>query len=409
MPVPLLIVSDAVSAPTGLGRIARDIALRVHINLSDVFKVATFGYGGPGSSKFPFLQYTATDQREFMLPELPDVWNDFAGTEKGVVLCIWDPSRMGWFASPETSDALAAPTFHGLRQWLMKPPFKRWIYAPVDGAGPEDRLTFTIMKALHGFDRILAYTKWGQDVIERTISHYEATVRNLDNLPHGIDTEIFAPQSDRKLLRSIFPGLTQSFSVRGKTAPIEDDSLLLGIVATNQSRKDWALGIETAKLVSDYHDVRLWVHTDKMSQNWDLFALLMDFGMLNEKTMISLGHLNDEDMASAYSACDVTLGIGPEGFGYPIFESVCCGTPCVHGNYGGAPEYLSHWPECLIEPAVFRYEGLHSTKRPVYRPEDFAAGVDRMIGKRTNTPNELVWANLWPRWEAWFRKAAKDL
>ena len=54
-------------------------------------------------------------------------------------------------------------------------------------------------------------------------------------------------------------------------------------------------------------------------------------------------------MAQFYSACDVTLGIGlGEGAGYPLFESTSCGTPVVHGNYGGGPEYLT--AESLVEP-----------------------------------------------------------
>ena len=39
----------------------------------------------------------------------------------------------------------------------------------------------------------------------------------------------------------------------------------------------------------------------------------------------------DKTMAEAYSACDLTLGIGPEGFGFPLVESQFCGTPVVTG------------------------------------------------------------------------------
>ena len=51
--IPILIFSDAVSAPTGLARITRDIASRLHEHMGDVFDVATIGYGGSSSSKFP--------------------------------------------------------------------------------------------------------------------------------------------------------------------------------------------------------------------------------------------------------------------------------------------------------------------------------------------------------------------
>ncbi len=55
--IPLMIWSDAVSAPSGLARITRDIASRVHEHMADVFDVSTIGYGGSSSSKFPWHQY----------------------------------------------------------------------------------------------------------------------------------------------------------------------------------------------------------------------------------------------------------------------------------------------------------------------------------------------------------------
>ena len=45
MPTPLLILSDAPTAGTGLGRITRDIAKRIRADLSDVFEVATLDTG----------------------------------------------------------------------------------------------------------------------------------------------------------------------------------------------------------------------------------------------------------------------------------------------------------------------------------------------------------------------------
>lgn len=404
---PLLIISDSVSAPTGLARIARDLAIRIHANLGDVYRLATFGFGAPGDRRLGFQQYVAEGVDEFCLPQISDVWNNFAGEEQGAVLCIWDPSRLGWLAQPQSNETLMNPRYRGLREWLMKRPFHSWIYCPLDASGPEDRLTFSLMKTLHGFDRILAYSEWGREVIERTISTEEANKRHLFALPHGIDSEVFSESPDRMMCRSVFSRLTGALPIGGDNPWIADDEVLIGIVATNQSRKDWALGIETVALLAKQKKVRLWIHTDTTSRNWDIYGLLIDHGLFSPTTLLSKGYISDDAMADAYSACDVTLGIGPEGFGYPIFESVFCGTPCVIGNYGGAPEHL--WPEVLVEPREFRYEGLHSQKRPVYRAQDFVDKILPIIGKRLNRPGALDWPNLWPHWEAWFREAAKDL
>ncbi len=99
-PVPLLILSDAPSSGTGLGRITKELATRIHIYMGDACRVATLGYGGPGSRELPFPQYAIEDIGEWIVPALPEVWQDFAGDQKGILFTIWDLSRLMWFAQP---------------------------------------------------------------------------------------------------------------------------------------------------------------------------------------------------------------------------------------------------------------------------------------------------------------------
>src|SRR5271163_1962447 len=96
----LLILSDSPSATSGLGRITRDLATRIHGNLSDTFEVATCGYGGPGSSRFGWQDYHMTLTPDWTVPELPLVWKDFVGEGEGILMPIWDLSRLGWLADP---------------------------------------------------------------------------------------------------------------------------------------------------------------------------------------------------------------------------------------------------------------------------------------------------------------------
>lgn len=56
-PIPLLILGDSVTSKSGLGRITRDLATRIHETMQDTFRVATIGYGGTGSCKLGFQQY----------------------------------------------------------------------------------------------------------------------------------------------------------------------------------------------------------------------------------------------------------------------------------------------------------------------------------------------------------------
>jgi glycosyltransferase involved in cell wall biosynthesis len=403
--VPLLLISDSISAGTGLSRITKDIAVRVHEHLSDVYRVATFGYGGPGTSKCPFQQYAVEGMDNWILPTLPQVWDDFAGKEEGIIMFVWDLSRLFWFSQPERCDELRK--FPGLHHWLVnKPKIKKWLYCPLDASGPNDKLTFPLVKTLLGFDRLLAYGKFGEGVIRRSIGDEEADQRGLTHLPHGIDFNVFFPMNPTSS-RKLFLKKTGAVKLLGETQPIQGNEILIGCVATNQGRKDWALACETIAILAKTKAVRFWIHTDKLEHSWSIPALLLDYGIIDQ-TVVSLGFLSDGDMAIAYSACDATIGPGlGEGFGYPIFESLYCGTPCIHGNYGGAPEWM-HMDGMLPEPIAYRYEGmLYSSKRPVYSSQDFADKILAVIGNGTGSSTELDWEELWPHWETWFLDGIK--
>src|SRR5271155_3150166 len=81
-PKKILFLSDAVSAKSGLGRITRDLCARVHEHMSDVYTVASVGYGGPGSSSIPWKEYHLHSIENWLCPELPAVWADFVGEEE---------------------------------------------------------------------------------------------------------------------------------------------------------------------------------------------------------------------------------------------------------------------------------------------------------------------------------------
>ncbi len=73
-------------------------------------------------------------------------------------------------------------------------------------------------------------------------------------------------------------------------------------------------------------------------------------------------------------------GLG-EGFGYPIVESLACGTPVAHVRYGGGAE-LIHNQEWLVNPIGWRLEGQHNNQRPFVKPQDFAEIILKMGDQR---------------------------
>jgi glycosyltransferase involved in cell wall biosynthesis len=399
--VPVLILSDAVSASTGLGRIAREIAIRADQHLKDVCRIATLGYGGPGSRQFKFQQYSVEGMgADWVIPNLPEVWEDWAGNEPGAVLCIWDASRLGWFSRPNHSPAeLPDP----LKLFLVNARMQRWVYTPVDAEGPNGKLAYPAMQALLGFDRILAYGRFGESALRKSLGDEWSKERDLASIPHGVRADVFYPR-DRAASKAGFFSVTQALTLRGNIGEkLADGEVLIGTIATNQARKDWGLWAAACSLFLSRHPkTRLWVHIDRLEKEWSIPQLLVDFGLL-DRTVVSLGYLDDEQMAQAYSACDLTLGIGPEGWGFPLAESLACGTPVIHGNCAGGVEVVDN-PELLVEPAAYRFEGLYCCRRPVYNPGDWADRMDEWLGRRAALNPKFYWKNNWPLWEQWFRK-----
>jgi hypothetical protein len=125
---PLLIISDAPTAGSGLGRITADLASRIAATLSDVYRVACLGYGGINSRQLPYHYYAAEGMNDWILPTLPEIWDDWAGKEKGIILFISDPARLAWFSRPEMSEELKK--YPSLKQFLTNPPISEMDLCP---------------------------------------------------------------------------------------------------------------------------------------------------------------------------------------------------------------------------------------------------------------------------------------
>lgn len=400
-PVPLLILSDSPSSTSGLGRIAREIAQHSHENMADTFRVGCIGYGGAGSRTLPYPQYFIHEINQWMPKELPSVWLDFAGDEKGILLVIWDASRLLWLTHP--AEHCPDP---GLRDFLIQARENKrmqiWTYSAIDAEGPNGKLSVLLKKVFEGFDRTLTYTKWSAGIVENTLGLERG---DIPFLPHGIDLSVFHART-RDKARNKFGKIIfdHDFSIK-------DEALLIGIVATNQPRKDWPTAIEAvSNLRKMGANPLLWIHTDVQERHWSLSALIMDYG-LAQSVILTTGRLTDEQMAWGYSACDVTLGIGlSEGFGYPIYESLACGTPCIHGSYGGGAEWLPD--DFKIQPIAFRREGQFASLRPVYEAGQWTEAILRITGDgvaraEAELPLELEWGLLWPKWEKWLKEGLK--
>jgi len=392
--VPLLIISDAPSYSSGLGRITKDLATRLHTNCSDAFRVATLGYGSPGSRHLPFMQYNIEHMENWFIPCLKEVWDDFAGDEQGIVFTIWDASRLIWFSQP---DYCRDPQ---IREWLKTRHFMRAGYFPIDAYGPDKKLSVLLNECIVGYERILCYSKWAEGIVRKSLGDISCKTKNISYLPHGIDCEVFQ-RRPRIESRKVFH---EKLGYKGPE--VAYDETVIGIVATNQARKDYGAALQVVSEISKAIKVRLFIQVDQLERYWSIPCLLEDFGLM-DKAIVNCVTVSDEIMSYVYSACDVTLGIGlGEGFGYPIFESLACGTPSVAISYGGHAEWMDE--KCLVHPESFRLEGPHNCYRPVvsrsvWKDRILQAITRAHAGTEFNLPVALDWNNLWPEWEKWFR------
>lgn len=387
-PIPLLFLTDSPDQSTGLARIGRELANRVHSSpaLRDMYRVGFLGRGGIGGD-FLFPNYTIPHNlygtggsAEWGASVLEDVWVNFAGskTEPGIVFTIWDAARMLWLSCPQylAEEGTA-------KKFLMSRPFKLWGYFPIDGHTPAGGLGRMAKESMQGYDRVLAYTRFGAIVAEKILG-----CPRVQHIYHGM-SRVWSPRD---------------WEQSRKQMGWQPDQFCVGVVAANQLRKDWGLAAEVGKLLLERFGLKYqqWWHVDVMEnpRAWSINSLLDEFG-LGPHTVLS-ARQDDEWMAAAYSACDVTLAIGSEGFGFPIVESQMCGAPVVHGRYAGGAELV---PPSNLVPASYGYrlEGPTNVMRPIYSAKHWADAAETVAKTRVLGDLEgLRWENLWPQWEKWF-------
>jgi len=365
--IPFLILCDAPNRSTGLARIARDLTTRLHADAGTLgIRVGVAGLRWDGS-RWPWPVYGIEDEDRWGYRDLPQIWQQFTHGEGGILFSVWDPGRC--FETVELD-------LHGCR---------RWGYFAVDAENIHGTLSGPAADAIRAYERVLAYGEWGSRVLR------PLRQAPVPYLPHGLDLGTWQP-------------------VRG--APRR----MVGCVAANQARKDLGLLFAAWKEMREADPSLLfWLHTDlQVTAAWSIPQLAEDFGFnTKEGGLIVTTNLRDEELAGLYSQCLVTIapGLG-EGFGYPIVESLACGTPVVHGEYGGGAELIPRaWQ---VDLWAERIEGAYALKRPVYAASsvaDMALGLVKAMRENGAVMQaacrgmvaHLDWRALWPRWSSWFR------
>jgi glycosyltransferase involved in cell wall biosynthesis len=378
---PLVLFSDGPHLPTGLARITRDLAARLWEDRDrlgvDLLQVGWDPKAGPAMDWPTYQLSQLHSEGDWGAAELREVWGDYWGHAEGILFTVWDAARAFSLLGLQDSRTL-------------------WGYFPVDGVNVHGSIGGPARQAIGGYDRVLAYGRWGSQALGRIR-------RPVSYLPHGLDLGVWTLGHHQDTLAQA-----------ERVMRPREGSWILGCVATNQIRKDLGLYFATlAELKRRGEKVRGWLHTDLPTRAWSVAQLAEDFG-LEKSVSVSLS-LDDQTLAACYSLCGATFapGLG-EGFGYPIVESLACGTPVVHCDYAGGRELvpLNAW---RVPYGAERLEGCYGIKRPVMSAEDVANAVLRAVEWKRNdhqvcqqycrgSVEHLGWDRIWPRWRSWFKQ-----
>lgn len=387
MDTPFLLIGDGWQNPTGLARIARDLQ-QILGEVADPYHV---GFHPPG------LVHAATNARQWSWSHLGEDWGaefvvswirtQFNPLLPGVVLLVWDPIR----------------TWSYLQQVRAQlPAWQIWGYFAVDGHTLGGRLGQAADVTIKNVDRVLAYTEYGM----RTMR--EIRGRSVSALPHGLSVPAF--EYDPSVAAQLIP--------RYGSDPA---AWLMGCVATNQPRKDLHLYFRLLRELRDRGErVYGWLHTDELVKHWAIPELVDQCGV--QKWMrVTTGQYTDQQLHQLYAACTLTVCVGRgEGFGYPIVESLACGTPVVAMDYAGGAE---------LTPARWRYQyqgvDYSHNQAAIGRPlASFGSVVERVLQVLDDTRRwgqremqeyckggvaHLDWQYLKPRWESWVRKGLEEI
>lgn len=388
----LMILSDSPNGLSGLGRITRELALRIHEHLSDEIEVCTFALGSADSATLPFKQYEM--KAENLIPlNLPATWRDFAGDERGAILAIYNVSWIPFFTFPDKCPD------EGLRDFVKSKPCSFWTYTPIDGDCRPGMLPLNMAEALYGFDRVAHYTQFAKRITDASWKELGVS-KETAVLPHGLDTSVFYPRPREEARRTFYERATGE-----SENPLLDDVVMIGVVATNSARKDFPLVFQTcSELVGRGFNIGLCILTDHPRKSWDMVALAREYNMGGR--VIFARALNDDELAWIYSGCDVTLApASGGGWELPLMESIACGCPPVHGNYAGGAELLPSG--CLVEPVAFRNDGFFAVRRPCHDSSAWADTVQRVLGSIPLLPSYVPWPDAWEMWRQWLLKGIR--
>jgi glycosyltransferase involved in cell wall biosynthesis len=221
--------------------------------------------------------------------------------------------------------------------WVLEPAVMRElplaVWCPVDHQPCPPKVADFFRKS---GARPIAMSRFGEQMLRD---------EGLDPLyvPHGIDTNVFAPL-DRDEIR--------------RAAGV-DDKFVVGVVANNSGgmsptsgppRKAFnQIAMAFASFHREHPDAKLYLHTEltgrpglehglNLPALFDRFEIPDEAVLVTDQAALEFG-VSPQSMARLYNSFDVLLNPSyGEGFGIPIVEAQACGTPVIVSDWTSMSE-----------------------------------------------------------------------
>lgn len=382
--IKVLGLSDPLTAPTGFGRVAREIFARLD---REKYDLAYVSRAWVGSKKFDLQTYSGNANDEVSASATAIAAQDF-----GMPLILWtllDAWQTGWISHNERN-AMSTPIS---RDWVTKHRKDiSWVgYYPCDAEG------------LNGPPLWMEDFFRGPDALVHMSRFSERQFANIELPPqrtilHGTDTKLFHPKP-AGMMRAVRP-----------------EKFVVICVMANRRRKYWPDVIQSFRHVLDKvpnaHLYAVCGNPDgDLEDSWSLKDVAMRANLPADSVSF-ITVVTNEQLGLLYRMSDVALLLsGGEGFGLPQLEAHASGLPCVIGNYSASTELAVH-PRELVAPRAYTWVGNNLLKRPVYDSVDVADRIVRLardealraeIGELGAAQGlALAWENIMPEWDRIF-------
>lgn len=208
------------------------------------------------------------------------------------------------------------------------------LYTILDHDLPGKKPPESVVRANENAYRTIVMSEWAEDRISRS----RVPDEQVTQIPHGVNTQKYAPVTDRLPPEELKSDMG-----------IPEDAFLFGMVAANYGpRKNIPQHMEAFKRFKDRYDADdayFYIHTHPtMSGGFNLHEVRDALGLSSDEVMFPDSHkiyhgIDDLTIVQLLNTYDVHLNVTQsESWGMTVTEAMSCGTPVIGANNSAMTE-----------------------------------------------------------------------